>query len=58
MTKWKAHQNTQITGNVHAQLSTQHQLIVESNRKYMSTLIDIALLLACQGLASRGHDES
>lgn len=58
MAKWKAHQNTQITGSVHAQLSTQHKLLVESNRKYMSTLIDIALLLASQGLALRGHDES
>lgn len=58
MTKWKAHQNTQITGSVHAQLSTQHKLLVESNRKYMSTLIDIALLLASQGLALRGHNES
>ncbi|XP_050064259.1 zinc finger MYM-type protein 1-like [Aphis gossypii] len=58
MAKWKAHQNTQITGSVHAQLSTQHKLLVESNRKYMSTLIDKAFLLASQGLALRGHDES
>jgi len=44
---------TQIT-----QLLRQHQLLVESNKKYMSTLIDIALLLARQSLALRVHDES
>lgn len=58
MAKWKAHQNTIITGSVHAQLSPQHQLLVESNKKYISSLINIALLLVSQGLALRGHDES
>ena len=58
MAKWKAHKSSNVIGSVHTQLSSQHQLLVEGNRKYMSTLIDIVLLLANQGLAFRGHDES
>lgn len=58
MAKWKAHKSTNEIGSVHTQLSSQHKLLVESNRHYISTLIDITLLLANQGLAFRGHDES
>lgn len=58
MAKWKAHKSSNEIGSVHTQLSSQHKLLVERNRKYMSTLIDIILLTANQGLAFRGHDES
>lgn len=56
--KWNAYKNTELTGNVHSQLSSQHKLQVKNNKKYLSMLIDIALLLSSQGLAFRGHNES
>lgn len=58
MAKWLGHNNTETTGSVHTQLSTQHKLEVEANRNYIKTLIDITLYLSCQGLPFRGHDES
>jgi len=33
-------------------------LIVEKNRKYIKSPIEITLFLGDQGLAFRGHDES
>lgn len=58
MAKWNAHIQTKSTGNIHTQLSSSHKILVEKNRKYVKTLVDITLFLSCQGLAFRGHDES
>jgi len=44
--------------NVHTQLTTQYQLEIATNRKYMNYIIDITLYLAAQGLAFRGHNEN
>lgn len=37
---------------------SSHKILVESNRKYVKTIIDIVIHLASQGLAYRDHDES
>jgi len=58
MTKWEEHVNTKSSGTIHEQLSSSYKLIVEKNRKYMKTLIEITLFLGNQGLAFRGHNES
>lgn len=58
MVKWMEYINTKKTGSICAQLSTQHKLEIEGNRKYIKTLVDISLFLSQQGLAFRGHDES
>jgi len=46
MAKCKAHKSFYEVGNVHIQLSSLHKLLVESNKKYISTIIDILLLLS------------
>ncbi|XP_060873889.1 zinc finger MYM-type protein 1-like [Metopolophium dirhodum] len=58
MVKWSAYQKTKETGSVYSQISSQHTLMVESNRKYMKILVDIVLFISCQGLSFRGHDET
>ncbi|XP_008189538.1 zinc finger MYM-type protein 1-like, partial [Acyrthosiphon pisum] len=58
MTKWEQHVKSKSSGSIHEQLSSSHKLIVEKNRKYIKTLIEITLFLGNQGLAFRGHDES
>lgn len=44
--------------SVCSQLSTQHQQVIESNRKYIKTIADTSLFLSQQGLAFIWHDES
>lgn len=58
MSKWSAYDATKTSHNVHTQLLSNHELLVESNKKYIKTLIDITIFLASQGLAYRGHNES
>lgn len=58
MVKWSAYQKTKETGSVYSQISSQHTLMVESNRKYMKILVDIVLFISCQGIGFRGHDET
>lgn len=57
MARWIGHKSGKLHNNVHTQLMSNHKLLVESNRKYVKTLIDIVVHLASQGLAYRGHDE-
>lgn len=57
MVKWSAYQKTKETGSVYSQISSQHSLMVESNKKYMKMLVDIVLFVSCQGIGLRGHDE-
>lgn len=42
----------------YSQISSQHTLMVESNRKYMKILVDIFLYIRCQGIGFQGHDET
>ncbi|CAI6358861.1 unnamed protein product [Macrosiphum euphorbiae] len=58
MEKWMAHKETEKTGTVLTQISSQHKLLIESNRMYIRTLSEVTLFLCRQGLAFRGHDES
>ncbi|XP_008179531.1 zinc finger MYM-type protein 1-like [Acyrthosiphon pisum] len=58
MVKWSAYQKTKETGSVYSQISSQHTLMVEKNRKYMKILVDIVLFISCQGIGFRGHDET
>ena len=58
MVKWSAYQKTKETGSVYSQISFQHSLMVESNRRYVKMLVDIVLFVICQGISFRGHDET
>lgn len=58
MEKWQSHKTTEKSGNILTQISSQHKLLVESNRMYIRTLSEITLFLCRQGLAFRGHDET
>jgi hypothetical protein len=56
--RWNGYKSEKLHGNVHTQLLSNHEKLVESNRKYIKIIIDIVIHLAFQGLAYRGHDES
>ncbi|XP_060856291.1 zinc finger MYM-type protein 1-like [Metopolophium dirhodum] len=56
--KWQSHKDIEKTGSVMAQVSTQHKLLIESNRRYIRTLCEVTLFLCRQGLAFRGHNEA
>lgn len=58
LSKMSAYKNSLKTGSVVTQLSSVHKKQVEMNRKYISSLIDVALYLSKQGLAFRGHNEN
>lgn len=58
MEKWMAYKETEKTGTVLTQISSQHKLLIESNRRYIRTLSEVTLFLCRLGLAFRGHDES
>ena len=45
-------------GAVADMLVSQRRTIIQENRKYLQTMLKIALLCARQDLALRGHDES
>jgi hypothetical protein len=53
-----AYKSSLKTGSVVTQLFSFHKKQVEINRKYMSSLIDVVLYLAKQGVAFRGHNEN
>jgi hypothetical protein len=53
-----AYKSSLKRGSVVIQLSSFHKKQVETNHKYMSSLIDIVLYLAKQGIAFRGHNEN
>jgi hypothetical protein len=58
MVKWSAYQKTIETGSVYSQISSQHSLMVESNKKYKKMLVNIVLFVSCQEIGLRGHDET
>ncbi|XP_060881711.1 zinc finger MYM-type protein 1-like [Metopolophium dirhodum] len=58
LSKMCAYKSSLKTGSVVTQLSSAHKKQVEINRKYMSSLIDVVLYLAKQGIAFRGHNEN
>ncbi|KAL4131560.1 hypothetical protein QTP88_008853 [Uroleucon formosanum] len=58
LSKMCAYKSSLKTGTVVTQLSSFHKKQVEINRKYMSSLIDVVLYLAKQGIAFRGHNEN
>jgi len=53
-----AYKSSLKTGSVVTQLSSVHKKQIEINRKYMSSLIDVVLYLAKQGIAFKGHNEN
>eukprot|EP00102_Acyrthosiphon_pisum_P013760 XP_008183460.1 PREDICTED: zinc finger MYM-type protein 1-like [Acyrthosiphon pisum] len=58
LSKMCAYKSSLKTGSVVTQLSSAHKKQVEINRKYMSSLIDVVLYLAKQGISFRGHNEN
>ena len=58
MAKWMAYKQTKSSSTVADQLISQRASAVAANRMYISTLSQVAVLCARQGIALRGHDES
>ena len=58
MAKWMAYKQTKSSPTVADQLISQRASTVAANRMYISTLSQVAVLCARQGIALRGHDES
>ena len=58
MSKWIEFQKTKKTGTIEMHFSSCFRDEVAKNREYMSTLFDITLCIARQGMSYRGHDES
>jgi hypothetical protein len=55
--KMMAYKSSEKAGSVITQLSSFHKEEVSRNCKYMSSLIEIILYIAKQGIAVRGHNE-
>ena len=53
-----AFKQTKDHGAVADLLVSQRRTTIQENRKYLQTMLKIALLCARQDLALRGHDES
>jgi len=58
MEKWQSHKDSEKTGSVMAQVSSQHKLLIESNRRYIRTWCEVTLFLCRQSLGFRGHNEA
>ena len=58
MAKWMAYKQNKSSSTVADQLICQRASTVAANRMYISTLSQVAVLCAHQGVALRGHDES
>ena len=58
MTKWMAYKQTKSSTTVADQLTNQRASTTASNRAYISTLSQVAVLCVRQGIPLRGHDES
>lgn len=56
--KWNEYLKSKEKGNILTQVSNAHRDLTNKNRAYIKTLAEVCLLLARQGLAFRGHDES
>jgi len=52
-----AYKSSEKSGSVVTQLSSFHKKEVSKNCKYMSSLIEIIVYIAKQGIAVRGHNE-
>ena len=58
MAWWARFNQSKDHGAVADMLVSQRRTIIQENRKYLQTMLKIALLCARQDLALRGHDES
>ena len=58
MTRWAGFRQTKRTGTVAGQLDSHRRATIAQNRKYLTTMLKIALLCATQDIARTGHDES
>jgi len=57
ISRMSGYKNSVVAGCVSSQISIAHQQFVESNINYLKKIINIALFLARQGIAFRGHKE-
>lgn len=58
MDKWSAYKKKKYNITVSTQIFSQHKLMVENNRKYVTTLVYIIIFISCRGFGFRGHDET
>ena len=58
MANWMAYKQSKSTSTVADQLVSQRATTIAANRMYISTIAQVVVLCARQGIALRGHDES
>lgn len=56
--RWAAYMQTKSSGTIANQLLSQRAKTIASNCQYIVILSKLAVLLACQNIPFRGHDES
>ena len=54
---WGAYKQVKAHGSVAEQLDSQLSVVIQSNRKFLKTITQVAILCARQNMALRGHDE-
>ena len=54
---WGAYKQVKAHGSIAEQLDSQLSAAIQSNRKFMKTIAEMAILCARQNMALRGHDE-
>jgi hypothetical protein len=54
---WGAYKQVKSHGSITEQLDSQHSAAIRSNRKFLKTIAQVAILCARQNKALRGHDE-
>ena len=54
---WGAYKQVKAHGSIAEQLDSQLSAAIQSNRKFLKTIAQVAILCARQNMALRGHDE-
>ena len=54
---WGAYKQVKAHGSIAEQLDSQLSAAIQSNRKFLKTIAQVAILCARQNIALRGHDE-
>lgn len=54
---WGAHKQVKAHGSIAEQLDSQLSATIQSNRKFLQTIVQVAILCARQNMALRGNDE-
>jgi len=57
MQRWLSRKESEISGTRYTQMQLGQKAIVDANRDYIKSLIEVTLFLGRQGISFRGHKE-